>query len=103
VDEDVISCEDATIGLINLGMFFGGIGLDAQSSSINKDFALENNISLVNCSSNGTVIILKSSDINKIKEISEFCYEIEYKDCEIIKVLERFELGVIAHSYGKEI
>lgn len=91
-------CEDTTIALIPLVGFLRDFAKQNVSSAVSDEtYANMNNMSYVTCenSPNNTVIYVNSGAKTEIKKTAKNCYEFIYKDCEIIKVTERFTLLVL--------
>jgi hypothetical protein len=96
LNSPLTKCEDNGIALVNLGRFLATIGQDVKSATANnasatKDFAY------ITCNNTPTnsVIIVQNGVENKIERKSTNCYEITAKDCDILRVIERFELQIL--------
>lgn len=102
IDNNVNGCEDNNIAGVNLGMFLNTAGIDLSTGSTNKTYSKEKNITYANCDNvkNGSVIIIQKGEENKITQANENCYVLEFKDCDIVRVTEKFSLGVYGHSRG---
>lgn len=87
-------CENNGLAGINLGRFIANIGFDV-AGAIN-DITHQNNTNspYVNCETNpdNTVIRIINGTETKIIQTGENCYEIHFKDCEILEATEKFEL-----------
>jgi len=92
-------CEDSTIAVLTLSGFLGDSGLDVKSASMDKEYAEANNFTYKRCADDSSVIMITQGDVNKITEIGDVCYEIRFKDCDILKVSERFVLKML-EQYG---
>lgn len=99
---NIAGCEDNMLALTTLGIFLKSIGYDVKAGSTDGAFARQSNIEYAPCGRypDNSVMIIQKGEENSIKQINEKCYEITFKDCEIMKVTERFMVGVIAHSMG---
>lgn len=90
-------CEDTVISMAALSGFLGDSGLEVKSAYTDKAYARENNGTHRWCYDSGfdTVIIVTDGNETSITEIAPNCYKISYKDCEILKASERFELLIL--------
>lgn len=100
LDPEMPICEDSTLAILTLSGFLKDSGLDVRSASMNKSYAEENNMTYKRCSEDSTVIMITPGNENKITEIGEVCYEIRFKDCDILPVSERFVLQLL-EQYGE--
>lgn len=101
LNPNVIGCETTGVALLNMGVFFKAVGVQAKTGSTDAGFAEENNISRITCddaTEDNTIMLVAQSDENSIKQLTENCYEINFKDCDILKSTERFIVGTLAHS-----
>lgn len=105
IDESMEGCSDNGIAGVTLGTFFKAAGINAVYASTDKTIAEERNISYATCEdkSEYTVIVIKRADENSIIKENEKCYSINFKDCDIIKAVERFIVATSAHSKGIEV
>ena len=94
LDSNLEVCEDSGIALMNLAGFLRDSGLEVKSAVTNKTYAEENDIEFATCLERpgNTVIRFHSANKTAIYKTSKNCYDIVFKDCEIIPVTERFEL-----------
>ncbi len=97
LDTGMKKCEENIVALTALTAFLGDSGLPVKSAVYNRSYAEENNITFKNCwdSDLDTIIKVRSADRNYIKEAKRNCYEIGFKDCDILKSTERFELLIL--------
>jgi hypothetical protein len=93
-------CEDSSLALLTLSGFLKDSGLEIGSASMDKEYAAANDVLYKRCEKESTVILVTQGNENKITEIGETCYEIRFKDCDILKVSERFVLNIL-EQYGK--
>ena len=93
-------CEDSSLALLTLSGFLKDSGLEVGSASMDKEYAAANDVLYKRCEEESTVILVTQGNENKITEIGETCYEIRFKDCDILKVSERFVLNIL-EQYGK--
>ena len=92
------TCEDNGIALIAFSGFLRGLGqLNVSSAVTDYDFSKENKLSYKDCenSPDNTVIMIDSGEMTRIKRISSECYEIIYKDCELLQATEEFMLIIL--------
>jgi hypothetical protein len=86
-------CEENLPSVIDLTAFLDGFGLMEVKSAFNdREFAEKNNYPYVTCdiSIDNTVIEIKNGSETKITRIKNNCYELQYRECEIKKVTEKF-------------
>jgi len=97
IDDKIIDCDDAIIAMASLSGFLGDSGLKIKSAVLNKTYAKENNETFINCwdSDVNTVIKVMPGNETRIREAKENCYEIIYKDCEILQASEKFMMVVL--------
>ncbi|MFH1358945.1 MAG: hypothetical protein ABIH37_03600 [archaeon] len=103
VNPDMQICEYSSIAMINLAGFLRDSGLEVKSASPNKTHADENKIKYADCEKGmtDTVIRINSGDENKIDNPMKNCYDIEFKDCEILGVSEKFMLLMLEEYAGR--
>jgi hypothetical protein len=92
------SCPDNTLAFINLAGFLRDFaGLNIKSAVSDKKYGQENNILYANCQSakNNTVIFITSGNETKITQTFDNCYELSYKNCEVLNVSEKFMIEII--------
>lgn len=94
------TCEDSGIALLTLSTFLRDSGLEVSSAVTDKAYANKNNQTHKWCDPLNTVIVVNSGEENIISEIQPYCYEIKFKDCEILPVSERFILNLL-EQYGE--
>ena len=93
-------CEDSSLALLTLSGFLKDSGLEIGSASMDKEYAAANDVLYKRCEDESTVILVTQGNENKITEIGDTCYEIRFKDCDILKVSERFVLNIL-EQYGE--
>ncbi len=99
-------CEDSGIAGGNFFTFLKVAGVDAKLACTNNTYASERNITYATCQehlNNSGVIIIKRGESTEIVKKSDDCYEISFRNCEILNVTERFIVGAIANSKGIEL
>ena len=99
-------CQDNPLagGLIN--QFFQANGVKYSATYTNKSYALERNMTYVDCSKvsgQQTFLALKMGNETEINQDSQNCYTLSFKNCEVLKVTERFIVGAYANSKGIKI
>jgi len=110
LEKDAPSCEDNILSVFTLLNFLDDFGgLDIQGAVSDKDYANETNHPYITCenSPHNTVILLKSGNQNLLNRTSENCYELQYKDCDINRVTEKFIYTILERymkifKYGPE-
>ena len=98
LEKDAPSCEDNVLAVFTLLNFLDTFGdLDMVGAVSDKDFANESNRSYITCENtpDNTVILMKSGEENIINKINQNCYELQYKECDINQVTEKFMFVVI--------
>lgn len=102
IDKDIPSCEgDTAIALINLGRYLSNAlyssGITVKGAMNDSDYQNNENTPYVNCenSPGNTVILVKGANETKIEQIKADCYVLSFKDCEVLKITEKFELTMI--------
>lgn len=103
LDPDMKLCEDTNLALINFAGFLRGSELDVRSATTNKTYAEKMDIMYKDCtnSPSDTIIRISSSDETSITKTMDNCYDIKYKECEIIEVTERFMLVMLEEYASK--
>jgi hypothetical protein len=94
-----------SIALVNLGILSARVRLDFQTASVNEEAARENGIPYVTCenSPEDSVFILTTGDKSEINKINSNCYELIVHNCEIIPVVERFQIEILSKLTGKKL
>ena len=94
-------CEDSGIALFTLSGFLADSGLEVKSAVTDKAYARDNNLTQRWCETGhfDTVIVVTEGDQTIINEIQDYCYEIQFKDCEILQATEKFML-IILEEYA---
>ena len=106
IDPGMNACADNSVALFTLGGFLADSGLNVKSAVTNPEYAKLNNLTYKTCndSSSNTVIIVNSGNETKIKQTRTNCFVITYSNCDILKVVERFNLAILEDymSYFKK-
>ena len=83
------------------------IGFEVKSAGATKEIASKYNMTLADCKTHlqNTVLILTPSNETKIEQSpgNENCYILRFKDCEVLQVMERFEIATLAQFKGEEL
>lgn len=92
------SCIDGTAAVLTLAGFLRGFaGMNLTGALSDKELADSNNFPYVTCENSkmNTVINLVEGNKTEITQINSNCYILEYKDCEVMKVSEKFILEIL--------
>ncbi|MEK6914193.1 MAG: hypothetical protein AABW83_00935 [Nanoarchaeota archaeon] len=92
-------CDDSGISLLTLSGFLRDSGLNVRSAVTDKAYAKANNETHKWCDPLSTVIIITDGNKSVINEIQPSCFELKFKDCEVLKVSEKFVLNIL-EQYG---
>lgn len=99
------NCPGASLPQLELGKFLGSLGLIVDGAVNDEETAKALGVDFITCEDavNQTVIIIQKSDEPSIErsKVYDTCYIINVGECENIKAIERFMLGVIAQSEFK--
>jgi len=103
IDPFMPICDDSAIALLNLAGFLRDSGLKVKSAVTDEKYAKENNQKYMICenSKSNTVIMIKEGEESYIKEVGANCYEIIFKECEILQVSEKFMLVILDEYIGR--
>lgn len=99
-------CEDSGIALLTLAGFLRDSGLEISSGVTDKAYARDHNQTHKWCTPFETVIVVADRGIyteeneTSITEIGTNCYELKFKDCEVMQVTEKFML-IILEEYAE--
>lgn len=90
-------CEDSVISLAALSGFLKDSNLNVKSAYTDKAYAKKHDVEQRWCYNDGfdTVIVVTDGDETSITEIAPNCYELQFSDCEILQVSERFMLLIL--------
>jgi len=97
---DIKVCEDNMLAAVNLHSFLKDFGLNPIGALDNETLAREQNLAYATCQKypNNTVIYIRQaigSEETGIIQTAGNCYEIVSYDCDILKVIERFQLKML--------
>ncbi|MBI2628582.1 hypothetical protein HYW74_00680 [Candidatus Pacearchaeota archaeon] len=105
-ESGVLECEDANIALSSLGIFMNNMKFDIKSAFTSKNASLESNRTLVNCENkkNNTVFLLTAENESRIYQYknNSNCYILAVSNCEIMRVIEKFEITVTAEASDED-
>jgi len=90
-------CEDTIISLAALSAFLGDSGLNVKSAYTDLKFAKQNNGTYRECNTDyyDTVITVTDGNDTSITEEDANCYKLQFTNCEILKVTEKFQLLIL--------
>lgn len=96
--EDILCQGKGNIALANLKQLYEVMGATTRTESLT-------NKSNITCDEEGdyNYINIKEGNETKIEEIGPACYEMTFKDCEILEVTERYMLKMFVQTQDKEI
>lgn len=102
-DKDLEICEFNGVAATDLGEFLGVLGLNRTGAVNDVEHKVNSSLVYANCENNpnNTVILLKSGEENSIKQTAQNCYVLTSKDCDVLKVIERFKLEVLKDYLGR--
>ena len=92
------NCEESIAATLTLSGFLRQFALLNVSAGISdKKVAEESNFPYITCANTkkNTVIEIIEGNETKIEQVNPNCYRLIYKDCEIMKVSERFILAIL--------
>lgn len=98
-------CQHNVISAAELGKFLMNFGnLDVEGAFINEDYAKQSKVPYVTCENHpdNTVILVVNGNEDKISKIKKNCYELQYKECNILDVIEKFIVSV-AEGYVSSV
>jgi len=101
LDPSMEVCEDSVIAMVNLAEFLKDSSLEVRSAVTDKAYAEERDENYMTCetSKSDTVILIKDGEETSITEVGPNCYQMIFKDCEILQVSEKFML-IILEEYA---
>jgi len=90
-------CGDNGLAATNLGLFMSLTDTKYKGAVDDSDYKNSTNSPYVNCQThpNNTVVLIKAGNETKIEQTNTNCYELVFKDCEILKATEKFELTIL--------
>jgi hypothetical protein len=92
-------CENNIVAPVGLKLILKEISGNLKIIGALDDEVLANEtkIPFITCENSpyNTVIYLKQGESNQINKTADNCYELVYKDCEILKVTEKFSIEVL--------
>ncbi|MDP1728981.1 MAG: hypothetical protein Q8L27_02135 [archaeon] len=96
--EDTLKCENNGLASANFAIFLRDvIKVEYKPALANETEAIQKNLTHVTCENSpfNTVIYIHQGDETKITKRIASCYDVEFKNCEILEALERFELKIL--------
>ncbi len=100
-------CSYGAVSTNFLSQFLLASGINYDVASINETYAKQKKIKYANCENSTNekiVLVIKKGNSTIINKEKEGCYVIEFADCsEMQGAIERFVVGAIANSRGREI
>ena len=101
------NCDNSSIASFSLGYFLNNLGIKPITAFTDKKTAEEKEGLYVDCETNpgNTVIILTAGNKTEINQDlkNPDCYTLVFNNCEVMQVVERFEMAVLAQPAGEEI
>jgi len=104
VQYDAPVCEDNIVSVVGLTQFLDRFGtLKVKGAMNDVVYASNTQLDYITCKTNpdNTVILLKTGNETMISKTGRNCYELQYKDCEINKAVEKFILTIIENYMKK--
>jgi len=97
-------CIETGVAATNLGLFLATTDVSYLGAIDDPDYANSTTVPYVNCQThpNNIVLLIKSGNETQVTQTGNNCYELVFKECEILKVTEKFELTVL-DQYMKDI
>lgn len=98
VQYDAPICDDNIVAVVGLTQFLDKFGnLKVKGAMNDAIYASNSQLEYVTCKTNpdNTVILLKTGNETIISKTGRNCYELQYKECEINKVTEKFILTIM--------
>ncbi len=94
---DIKTCKgDTGIALVNNGVFLKALGFDVKGAFDDANYSNSTTTPYVNCENHkdNTVIMIKEGNETAITMTGPDCYEITFKNCEVIEATEKFKLAI---------
>ena len=104
IQYDAPVCDNNLVSVVGLTQFLDRFGtLKVKGAMNDAMYASESKLPYVTCKTNpnNTVILLKTGNETIISKTSRNCYELQYKECEIDRVTEKFILTIIEEYMKK--
>ena len=97
MNPEMESCEQNSIAMANFGLFVSKAGIPVKSAFTDADFAESKGYEGKTCADSelSTVITISDGNETAIREGEGNCYVLTYRNCEITKVTEKFQLQII--------
>jgi hypothetical protein len=101
---EMSECDNSSISLVGYGYFMASMGFKVKSTATSSDIAKKYNMTVANCNTHpqNTVVLITPSNETKIEQSLENknCYILSFKNCEILQVMERFEVATLTNLIG---
>lgn len=104
IQYDAPVCDDNIVAVVGLTNFLDKFGnLKVKGAMNDAVYASNNNLDYITCKTNpnNTVILLKTGNETMISKTGRNCYELQYKECEIDRVTEKFILTIMEEYMKK--
>jgi hypothetical protein len=99
IDKDMPSCNGSSIlSMAGLGMFLSKFGLDNAGALNDPSYEGTNgSIKYANCEKypDNSVIMVFQGNKTAVTQTAKNCYEIEFKDCESLMAVEKFQVQMM--------
>jgi len=94
---EINKCEDNSLAATYIGLFFSITDIEYRGAVDDPLYKKNSTIPYVNCQRNpwNSVVLIKAGNETKIEQTDRNCYELTFKDCDILKVIEKFELTIL--------
>ncbi|MBS3091942.1 hypothetical protein J4466_00830 [Candidatus Pacearchaeota archaeon] len=106
-ESGILGCSDSTIALSSLGIFMNNMKIIIKSAVTSQNASVELNKTIVTCNNSldNTVLIITAGNESKIfqDKNNSNCYTLSVNNCEIVPVIERFEVATIAEVNDEDI
>ena len=109
IPNDAPICDENIIAVIGLTDFLDTFGTLNIKSALHGDFEYEVEYEIktpiVTCETNpnNTVLMLNPSNETRLERVNKNCYEIQYKDCEIDRAVDKFILTIMEEYMRKYV
>tara|TARA_Y100000310_G_scaffold86397_1_gene83242 strand:+ start:3254 stop:3943 length:690 start_codon:yes stop_codon:yes gene_type:complete len=104
IEYDAPICDDNIIAVVGLTNFLDKFGtLEVRGAMNDVLYSNNNELDYVNCDSHpeNTVLLMKNGNETKISKTGDNCYELQYKDCEINRITEKFILTIMENYMNR--
>lgn len=100
--EGLSQCPYSTLSIATLSSFISSNGFTSRAGTVNQTEAAEQNLTHVTCEGhpNNPVLIIQAGDESKITKDGN-CYTLQAANCEILQVVEKFEVQSIIDAKSR--